>query len=152
MGCPRRAVTSAAWCLHCSMWCGPRCFWSGGRGGELSWHTSGGHWIHLRNPWRNQGLSSGLEKLKLFSNHSSFLLSLAGPFKLVLSLPGQGVKRCSPITGCEEFYYPPWRRRLFRWLVSLPICMLCICFVFLVMLICFELQVSQLSETKQKTL
>lgn len=52
------------------------------------------------------------------------------------------MKRCSPITGREEFYYPPWRRRLFRWLVSLPVCVLCICFVFLVMLICFELQVS----------
>ncbi|KAJ0065058.1 hypothetical protein NL108_002165, partial [Boleophthalmus pectinirostris] len=52
----------------------------------------------------------------------------------------RGVKRCSPITGCEEFYYPAWRRRLFRWLVSLPICLLCLCFVFLVMLICFELQ------------
>uniref|UniRef100_A0A669CZP5 Anoctamin n=1 Tax=Oreochromis niloticus TaxID=8128 RepID=A0A669CZP5_ORENI len=52
----------------------------------------------------------------------------------------RGIKRCSPITGCEEFYYPPWRRRLFRWLVSLPICILCLCFVFLVMLICFELQ------------
>lgn len=53
------------------------------------------------------------------------------------------MKRCSPITGREEFYYPPWRRRLFRWLVSLPVCILCICFVFLVMLICFELQVSR---------
>ncbi|XP_047230741.1 anoctamin-8 [Girardinichthys multiradiatus] len=52
----------------------------------------------------------------------------------------RGVKRCSPITGCEEFYYPPWRRRVFRWLVSVPICILCLCFVFLVMLICFELQ------------
>ncbi|XP_058493827.1 anoctamin-8 isoform X2 [Solea solea] len=52
----------------------------------------------------------------------------------------RGVKRCSPITGCEEFYYPPWRRRVFRWLVSLPICLLCLCFVFLVMLICIELQ------------
>uniref|UniRef100_A0AAQ5Y476 Anoctamin n=1 Tax=Amphiprion ocellaris TaxID=80972 RepID=A0AAQ5Y476_AMPOC len=52
----------------------------------------------------------------------------------------RGVKRCSPVTGCEEFYYPPWRRRVFRWLVSLPICILCLCFVFLVMLICFELQ------------
>ncbi|XP_051929919.1 anoctamin-8 [Hippocampus zosterae] len=52
----------------------------------------------------------------------------------------RGVKRCSPVTGCEEFYYPPWRRRVFRWLVSLPICLLCLCFVFLVMLICFELQ------------
>ncbi|XP_041861945.1 anoctamin-8 isoform X2 [Melanotaenia boesemani] len=52
----------------------------------------------------------------------------------------RGIKRYSPITGCEEFYYPPWRRRVFRWLVSLPICILCLCFVFLVMLICFELQ------------
>ncbi|XP_061540104.1 anoctamin-8 isoform X2 [Phycodurus eques] len=52
----------------------------------------------------------------------------------------RGVKRCSPVTGCEELYYPPWRRRVFRWLVSLPICLLCLCFVFLVMLICFELQ------------
>uniref|UniRef100_A0A8C6UZS1 Anoctamin n=1 Tax=Neogobius melanostomus TaxID=47308 RepID=A0A8C6UZS1_9GOBI len=52
----------------------------------------------------------------------------------------RGVKRCSPVTGCEEVYYPPWRRRVFRWLVSLPICLLCLCFVFLVMLICFELQ------------
>uniref|UniRef100_A0A3P8YUZ9 Anoctamin n=1 Tax=Esox lucius TaxID=8010 RepID=A0A3P8YUZ9_ESOLU len=52
----------------------------------------------------------------------------------------RGVKRCSPITGTEEFYYPPWRRRVFMWLVSLPICILCLCFVFLAMLICFELQ------------
>ncbi|XP_061775811.1 anoctamin-8 [Nerophis ophidion] len=52
----------------------------------------------------------------------------------------RGVKRCSPITGCEEFYYPPWKRTVFRWLVSLPICLLCLCFVFLVMLLCLELQ------------
>lgn len=52
----------------------------------------------------------------------------------------RGVKRCSPITGCEEFYYPPWKRALFRWLVSLPICLLCLCFVFLAMLLCLELQ------------
>ncbi|XP_029110877.1 anoctamin-8 [Scleropages formosus] len=52
----------------------------------------------------------------------------------------RGVKRCSPVTGCEEFYYPPWKRRVFRWLVSLPICILCLSFVFLAMLICFELQ------------
>ncbi|XP_035026716.1 anoctamin-8 isoform X2 [Hippoglossus stenolepis] len=52
----------------------------------------------------------------------------------------RGVKRCSPITGCEEFYYPPWKRALFRWLVSLPICLLCLCFVFVAMLLCLELQ------------
>lgn len=88
--------------------------------------------------------------LTLFTASSFFLLSLtlcvsfARPpsLSLVLHLSlSQGVKRCSPVTGCEEFYYPPWRRRLFRWLVSLPICILCLCFVFLAMLICFELQV-----------
>ncbi|XP_041847909.1 anoctamin-8 [Melanotaenia boesemani] len=52
----------------------------------------------------------------------------------------RGVKRCSPITGCEEFYYPPWKRAVFRWMVSLPICLLCLCFVFLAMLLCLELQ------------
>ncbi|XP_044076206.1 anoctamin-8 isoform X5 [Siniperca chuatsi] len=52
----------------------------------------------------------------------------------------RGVKRCSPITGCEEFYYPTWKRAVFRWLVSLPICLLCLCFVFLAMLLCLELQ------------
>ncbi|XP_051956844.1 anoctamin-8-like [Xyrauchen texanus] len=52
----------------------------------------------------------------------------------------RGVKRCSPVTGCEEFYYPPWRRRVFRWLVSFPVCILCLSFVFLAMLVCFEIQ------------
>ncbi|XP_054889189.1 anoctamin-8 isoform X3 [Poeciliopsis prolifica] len=52
----------------------------------------------------------------------------------------RGVKRCSPITGCEEFYYPAWKRAVFRWLVSLPICLLCLCFVFLAMLLCLQLQ------------
>ncbi|XP_041086849.1 anoctamin-8-like [Polyodon spathula] len=51
-----------------------------------------------------------------------------------------GVKRLSPITGCEEFYYPPWKRMLFQYLVSLPVCLFCLCFVFLAMLVCFELQ------------
>uniref|UniRef100_A0A4W3HNR3 Anoctamin n=1 Tax=Callorhinchus milii TaxID=7868 RepID=A0A4W3HNR3_CALMI len=52
----------------------------------------------------------------------------------------RGVKRVSPVTGCEEFHYPPWKRRLFQYFVSLPICFFCLCFVFLTMLICFELQ------------
>lgn len=91
MGCPRRAVTSAAWCLHCSTWCGPRCFWSGGRGGELSWHTSGGHWTHLPNPWRNQGLSSGLEKLNLCLFPSFFLLTVScRPFQTCSLSPWAG--------------------------------------------------------------
>ncbi|CAB1325932.1 unnamed protein product, partial [Coregonus sp. 'balchen'] len=41
---------------------------------------------------------------------------------------------------CEELYYPPWKRTMFRWMVSLPICLLCLCFVFLAMLVCLEMQ------------
>ncbi|XP_053558904.1 anoctamin-8 isoform X2 [Bombina bombina] len=52
----------------------------------------------------------------------------------------RGLKRISPVTNCEEFYYPPWKRLLFQSCVSLPVCMCCLCFVFIVMLACFELQ------------
>ncbi|XP_059357945.1 anoctamin-8 isoform X2 [Carassius carassius] len=52
----------------------------------------------------------------------------------------RGIKRRSPVTGCEEFFYPPWKRRMFRWLVSFPICILCLCFVCLAMFICLEFQ------------
>ncbi|XP_041419053.1 anoctamin-8 isoform X2 [Xenopus laevis] len=52
----------------------------------------------------------------------------------------RGVKRISPVTNCEEFYYPPWKRLLFQSFVSLPVCVFCLCFVFVVMLACFELQ------------
>lgn len=64
------------------------------------------------------------------------------PNNLISNVCLQGVKRCSPITGCEEFYYPSWKRAMFRWLVSLPVCLLCLCFVFLAMLLCLQLQVS----------
>ncbi|XP_026526762.1 anoctamin-8 isoform X3 [Notechis scutatus] len=52
----------------------------------------------------------------------------------------RGVKRISPVTNTEEFYYPPWKRLLFQCLVSVPICIVCLSFVFLTMLGCFELQ------------
>uniref|UniRef100_A0A8C6XHC9 Anoctamin n=1 Tax=Naja naja TaxID=35670 RepID=A0A8C6XHC9_NAJNA len=52
----------------------------------------------------------------------------------------RGVKRISPVTNTEEFYYPPWKRLLFQCLVSVPICIFCLSFVFLTMLGCFELQ------------
>ncbi|XP_059847382.1 anoctamin-8 [Hypanus sabinus] len=52
----------------------------------------------------------------------------------------RGVKRVSPVTGCEDFYYSPWKRRLFQYFVSLPVCLFCLCVVFLTMFICFELQ------------
>ncbi|NXL03994.1 ANO8 protein, partial [Mesembrinibis cayennensis] len=53
----------------------------------------------------------------------------------------RGVKRISPVTSAEEFYYPPWKRLLFQCLVSLPVCLSCLFFVFLLMLGCFQLQV-----------
>ncbi|KAF7237042.1 Anoctamin-8 [Varanus komodoensis] len=52
----------------------------------------------------------------------------------------RGVKRVSPVTNAEEFFYPPWKRLLFQCLVSLPVCVFCLSFVFLAMLGCFELQ------------
>ncbi|XP_011781292.1 PREDICTED: anoctamin-8 [Colobus angolensis palliatus] len=52
----------------------------------------------------------------------------------------RGVRRISPITRAEEFYYPPWKRLLFQLLVSLPLCLACLLCVFLLMLGCFQLQ------------
>ncbi|XP_031948320.1 anoctamin-8 isoform X2 [Corvus moneduloides] len=52
----------------------------------------------------------------------------------------RGMKRISPVTSAEEFYYPPWKRLLFQSLVSLPVCLACLCLVFLLMLGCFQLQ------------
>ncbi|XP_071433963.1 anoctamin-8 isoform X2 [Pithys albifrons albifrons] len=52
----------------------------------------------------------------------------------------RGIKRISPVTSVEEFYYPPWKRLLFQCLVSLPVCLACLTLVFLLMLGCFQLQ------------
>ncbi|XP_004688692.1 PREDICTED: anoctamin-8 [Condylura cristata] len=52
----------------------------------------------------------------------------------------RGVRRISPVTRAEEFYYPPWKRLLFQLLVSLPLCLSCLACVFLLMLGCFQLQ------------
>ncbi|XP_008578779.1 PREDICTED: anoctamin-8 [Galeopterus variegatus] len=52
----------------------------------------------------------------------------------------RGVRRISPVTQAEEFYYPPWKRLLFQLLVSLPLCLTCLVCVFLLMLGCFQLQ------------
>ncbi|XP_040598063.1 anoctamin-8 isoform X1 [Mesocricetus auratus] len=52
----------------------------------------------------------------------------------------RGVRRISPITRAEEFYYPPWKRLLFQLLVSLPLCLACLVCVFILMLGCFQLQ------------
>nr|XP_025845569.1 anoctamin-8 [Vulpes vulpes] len=52
----------------------------------------------------------------------------------------RGIRRISPVTRAEEFYYPPWKRLLFQLLVSLPLCLTCLACVFLLMLGCFQLQ------------
>ncbi|KAM9687665.1 anoctamin-8 isoform 1-T1 [Trichechus inunguis] len=52
----------------------------------------------------------------------------------------RGIRRISPVTRAEEFYYPPWKRLLFQLLVSLPLCLACLACVFLLMLGCFQLQ------------
>ncbi|KAH0625741.1 hypothetical protein JD844_033952 [Phrynosoma platyrhinos] len=54
--------------------------------------------------------------------------------------PRPQFRRVSPVTNAEEFYYPPWKRLVFQCLVSLPVCIICLSFVFLAMLGCFELQ------------
>ncbi|CAG5119252.1 unnamed protein product [Candidula unifasciata] len=46
----------------------------------------------------------------------------------------------SPITGQLELYYPAWKRLLFRYFITFPVIAVCLAFVFIVMLLCFELQ------------
>lgn len=63
------------------------------------------------------------------------------PGLIAFSAGCQGIRRISPITRAEEFYYPPWKRLLFQLLVSLPLCLACLVCVFILMLGCFQLQV-----------
>lgn len=65
-----------------------------------------------------------------------------GPGLTAFSAGCQGIRRISPITRAEEFYYPPWKRLLFQLLVSLPLCLACLVSVFVLMLGCFQLQVT----------
>ncbi|XP_060072109.1 anoctamin-8-like isoform X2 [Ylistrum balloti] len=51
-----------------------------------------------------------------------------------------GSLRESPVTGRQEPYYAPWKRNLFRYFISWPIIFLCLCVVFVVMLLIFQLQ------------
>ncbi|XP_066205418.1 anoctamin-8 isoform X5 [Saccopteryx leptura] len=52
----------------------------------------------------------------------------------------RGVRRISPVTQAEEFYYPPWKRLFFQLFVSVPLCFTCLACMFLLMLGCFQLQ------------
>ncbi|KAK7008996.1 anoctamin-8 [Biomphalaria glabrata] len=46
----------------------------------------------------------------------------------------------SPITGHLELAYPAWKRLLFQYFVTFPVIAICLAFVFIIMLLCFELQ------------
>lgn len=52
----------------------------------------------------------------------------------------QGYLITSPVTGRQEPYYPAWKRNIFRYFVSIPIMLFCLCIVFIVMLIIFQIQ------------
>lgn len=95
----RRAATSVAWCLHSSTWCGPLCSWSGGRGEELSWRTSGEPWTRRLNPWRNRGLSFGFERIKLRLFPSIFLPPSPSHPRSVVSCPSAGCEALQSHNG-----------------------------------------------------
>ena len=46
----------------------------------------------------------------------------------------------SLVTGRLEPFYPSWKRRLFRYFVSIPVIGVCLSVVFYIMLLIFELQ------------
>lgn len=45
------------------------------------------------------------------------------------------------MTGRLEPTYPRWRRNMFRYFVSVPIIAICLLFVFIVMILSFQIQV-----------
>ncbi|XP_077271289.1 anoctamin 8 white walker isoform X2 [Temnothorax americanus] len=51
-----------------------------------------------------------------------------------------GTLEVSPVTGRLEPTYPRWRRNMFRYLVSVPIIAICLLFVFIVMILSFQIQ------------
>ncbi|XP_077988796.1 anoctamin-8-like isoform X2 [Glandiceps talaboti] len=51
-----------------------------------------------------------------------------------------GPLRISDITGRPEPYFPPWKRNMYRYCVTLPVMLLCVGVVICSMLACFELQ------------
>lgn len=52
----------------------------------------------------------------------------------------QGELEVSSVTGRLEPFYPIWKRNLFRYFVTLPVVILCLCIVFAVMLANFYIE------------
>ncbi|OXU19847.1 hypothetical protein TSAR_010383, partial [Trichomalopsis sarcophagae] len=51
-----------------------------------------------------------------------------------------GTLEISPVTGRLEPTYPRWKRNVFRYFVSVPIVAICLFFVFIVMILSFQIQ------------
>ncbi|XP_014250466.1 anoctamin-8 [Cimex lectularius] len=51
-----------------------------------------------------------------------------------------GTLEISPVTGRLEPFYPPWKRYMFRYFVSIPIIGLCLIIVFVIMMLNLKLQ------------
>ncbi|XP_058790313.1 anoctamin-8 isoform X4 [Phymastichus coffea] len=51
-----------------------------------------------------------------------------------------GTLEVSPVTGRLEPTYPRWKRNMFRYFVSVPIVAICLFFVFIVMIVSFQIQ------------
>lgn len=60
----------------------------------------------------------------------------------LLSFPKlKGTLETSAVTGRLEPTYPRWKRNMFRYFVSVPIIAACLFFVFIVMILSFQIQV-----------
>ncbi|PIK54087.1 putative anoctamin-8-like isoform X2 [Apostichopus japonicus] len=51
-----------------------------------------------------------------------------------------GIPQVSPVSGRMEPFYPAWKRNLFRYFVTVPVILLCMCTTFLIAFGIFELQ------------
>ena len=64
----------------------------------------------------------------------------------------QGYLVTSSVTGRLEPHYPDWRRNVFRYCVSWPVVVSCLCVVFVVMWGIFEMQVLDICRGGRKWL
>ncbi|XP_019880243.2 anoctamin-8 isoform X2 [Aethina tumida] len=52
----------------------------------------------------------------------------------------RGPLHASPVTGRLEPYHPPWKRHVFRYLISVPIIVFCLSSVFFIMIVSLQIQ------------
>ena len=77
-----------------------------------------------------------------FIEHSSNAFFTPRVFSFSLFSPTlKGTLETSPVTGRLEPTYPRWKRNMFRYFVSVPIIAACLFFVFIVMILSFQIQV-----------